>query len=98
MGNFYLLLILVLIILSYSDLIVGVSIDALNSLNILLTSKSIPIRSLFWAAGFGILFGVIFSGGMREIARNGIFYTEKFSFFEILVIYLSVIIAGDFYS
>jgi phosphate/sulfate permease len=96
MESFYLLLVIVLIVLSVSDLIVGVSIDALNSLNTVFSSRSIPTWIILGAAGSGILIGVTFSGGMLEVARNGIFRPEQFSFSELIIIFLSVIIAGVF--
>lgn len=92
MANLYLLLIILLIVLSVSDLIVGVSIDAINSLYSVITSKVVPVIYILGAAGLGILLGVNFSGGMMEVARNGIFRPEQFAFSEILDIFLSVII------
>ena len=93
MENFYLLLIIVLFILTVSDLIVGVSVDALNSLNTSFASKSVPRWLLFGLAGPGILFGLTFSGDMTEVARNGIFHPDQFLYSEIMTIFLAVMIA-----
>lgn len=93
MENIYLLLLIVLFALSVSDLIVGVSIDALNFLNTSFASKASPAWLIFGVTGLGILFGVTFSGGMQEIARTGIFYPDQFVFSEIIVIFLVVLIS-----
>lgn len=93
MENFYLLLIIVLFILTVSDLIVGVSVDALNFLNTSFASKSVPRWLLFGLAGPGILFGLTFSGGMMQVARNGIFHPDQFLYSEIMTIILAVMIA-----
>jgi phosphate/sulfate permease len=96
MGNIYLLLLIVLIVLSVSDLIVGVSIDALNSLTNAFTSKFSPAWLIFGVAGSGILLGLTISGGMTDIARNGIYYPQQFNFSEIVVIFMAVLISDLF--
>ncbi len=96
MEIYYLLLLIVLILLSVSDLIIGIRIDILNSLNTLLTSKSIPSRSVFWAAGLGILLGISISGEMMEVSRNGIFQPDKFPFYEVMIIFITVIVTVIF--
>ena len=93
MENFYLLLVVVLFVLSVSDLIVGVSVDALNFLSTSFALKSAPIWLIFALAGLGILLGLIFSSGMTEVARNGIFHPDQFLFSEVMTIFLAVLIA-----
>ncbi len=92
MENFYLLLVVVLFALAVSDLIVGVSNDAVNFLNSSFGSKSAPKWLIFTVAAFGILLGVTFSSGMMEVARKGIFHPDMFVFSEIMVIFLAVMI------
>ncbi len=92
MENFYLLLIVVLFALAVSDLIVGVSNDAVNFLNSSFGSKSAPKWVIFTVAALGILLGVTFSSGMMEVARKGIFHPDMFVFSEIMVIFLAVMI------
>jgi phosphate/sulfate permease len=93
MENIYLLLVIVLFALAVSDLIVGVSVDALNFLSTSFALKSAPRWMIFALSGFGILLGLIFSGGMTEVARNGIFHPDQFLYPEIMTIFLAVMIA-----
>lgn len=93
MENFYLLLIIILFLLAISDLIVGVSNDAVNFLNSAVGSKAAPLKILMLVAAAGVLAGTVFSGGMMEIARSGIFYPDKFTFADIMLIFLAVMIA-----
>lgn len=92
MESVYLILILVLFVLAISDLVVGVSNDAVNFLNSAVGSKAAPIKILMLIAALGVLAGTIFSGGMMEIARSGVFYPDKFTFADIILIFLAVMI------
>lgn len=89
---FYLILIVVLFALAISDLVVGVSNDAVNFLNSAIGSKAAPKWVIFAVASIGIMVGSSFSSGMMEIARSGVFYPDKFVFSEIMVIFLAVMI------
>lgn len=92
MESIYLILIIVIFLLAFSDLIVGVSNDAVNFLNSAVGSKAAPIKILILVAAAGVLVGTVFSGGMMEIARSGIFYPDKFTFADIMLIFLAVMI------
>ena len=92
MENFYLILVVVLFALAISDLIVGVSNDAVNFLNSAIGSKAAPKWVIFLMASAGILVGATFSNGMMEVARKGIFHPDMFFFAEIMVIFLAVMI------
>ncbi len=92
MENIYLILVLVLFIMAVSDLIVGVANDAVNFLNSAVGSKAASIKLIFAIASAGVLAGVLFSGGMMEVARSGIFNPDKFSFAEVMIIFLAVMI------
>jgi len=92
MENFYLILIVVLFALAISDLIVGVSNDAVNFLNSAIGSKAAPKWVIFFMASLGVLVGATFSNGMMEVARKGIFHPETFYFSEIMIIFLAVMI------
>ncbi|WP_347839010.1 inorganic phosphate transporter [uncultured Draconibacterium sp.] len=92
MENFYLVLVVVLFALAISDLIVGVSNDAVNFLNSAIGSKAAPKWVIFLMASLGILVGATFSNGMMEVARKGIFHPDQFYFAEIMVIFLAVMI------
>ena len=92
MEKFYLILVIVLFALAFSDLIVGVSNDAVNFLNSAIGSKAAPKWVIFLMASLGVLVGATFSNGMMEVARKGIFHPEMFYFSEIMVIFLAVMI------
>lgn len=93
MEQYYLILVVVLFALAISDLVVGVSNDAVNFLNSAIGSKAAPKWLIFSVAGLGILIGATFSSGMMEVARKGIFNPDMFVFSEVMVIFLSVVIA-----
>ena len=73
MESYYLGLILLLSLLAVGDFIVGVSNDAVNFSNSAIGSKAISFRNLMILASIGILCGAVFSSGMMEVARKGIF-------------------------
>jgi len=88
----FILLVIVLIGLAISDLWVGVSNDAVNFLNSAIGSKSAPFWVIMVIASIGMLLGAVFSDGMMEVARNSIFHPAMFSFNEIMVIFLAVML------
>ena len=92
MENLYLLIVVVLIVLAISDLVVGVANDAVNFLNSAIGSKAAPLRVILFVAALGIIVGATFSSGMMEVARKGIFYPGQFSFANIMIIFLAVML------
>lgn len=92
MDSFYTLIIILLFVLAIADLIVGVSNDAVNFLNSAIGSKAIPMRTILTVAGIGVLVGTVFSSGLMEVARKGVFSPELFYFDEIIIIFLAVLI------
>lgn len=102
MENIYFLMIIALIVLAIADLVVGVSNDAVNFLNSALGSKAVSFRTIMIVASLGIAFGAIFSSGMMEVARKGIFVPGEFYFNEIMIIFLAVMITDilllDFFN
>jgi phosphate/sulfate permease len=80
----------ILVLLAISDLIVGVSNDAVNFLNSAIGSKAAPLKLILLIAALGVLFGATFSSGMMEVARKGIFYPGEYHFKEIMIIFLAV--------
>ena len=73
MDNLYLLMLVALAALAIADLIVGVSNDAVNFLNSAVGSKALSFKTIMIVASIGIALGAIFSSGMMEVARKGIF-------------------------
>jgi phosphate/sulfate permease len=102
MENLFLYILLALSVLAIADLIVGVSNDAVNFLNSAVGSKAISFRTIMIVASLGIAAGSIFSSGMMEVARKGIFNPELFFFDEIMFIFLAVMITDilllDFFN
>lgn len=92
MDQIYLFIVIFLFILAISDLMVGVSNDAVNFLNSAIGAKAAPFRIIMLVAILGILVGTTFSSGMMEIARSGIFFPSQFHFSEIMIIFLAVMI------
>ncbi len=92
MEIFYVIIIAVLFILAISDLIVGVSNDAVNFLNSAIGSKVAPLRVILLIATLGIIFGTTFSSGMMEVARKGIFNPGQFYFSDLMIIFLAVML------
>lgn len=80
-------------ILAIIDLVVGVSNDAVNFLNSAIGSKAISFKITMIVASLGVLIGAMFSSGMMEIARSGIFVPSMFSFNDVMIIFLAVMIA-----
>ena len=84
--------IIVLFALAISDLVVGVSNDAVNFLNSSVGSKVAPRRVIMVIASLGMLAGVMFSSGMMEVARKGIFHPQFFTMPELMAIFLAVML------
>ena len=70
MEAFYLILVIVLFGLAISDLIVGVSNDAVNFLNSAIGAKAAPFKIIMIVAALGVLVGATFSSGLMEVARK----------------------------
>ena len=66
MPTFYLIVVVILFALAISDLIIGVSNDAVNFLNSAIGSKAAPFKVIMTIAAMGILVGATFSSGMME--------------------------------
>lgn len=102
MDNIYLLMLVALAVLAVVDIVVGVSNDAINFLNSAIGSKAISLRTIMIVASLGIFIGAVFSSGMMEVARKGIFNPGSFYFDEIMVIFMAVIITDilllDFFN
>lgn len=92
MEVFYLVILGVLFLLAISDLIVGVSNDAVNFLNSAVGSKATGFKTILAVAALGIIVGCTFSSGMMEVARKGIFHPENFFFSELILVFLAVMV------
>jgi phosphate/sulfate permease len=102
MENIYMYMLIALAFLAIADLVVGVSNDAVNFLNSAIGSKAISFRTIMIVASVGVAVGAVFSSGMMEVARKGIFNPGEFMFNEIMVIFMAVMITDilllDFFN
>lgn len=81
-----------LAILASIDLMVGVANDAVNFLNSGIGSKAVSFKTLMIVASIGVALGALFSSGMMEIARSGIFNPSMFTFDDVMIIFLAVMV------
>ena len=89
----FLCIIIFLFILAVFDLSVGVSNDAVNFLNSAIGSKAASFKRILIVASAGVFIGAAMSNGMMDIARHGIFRPEHFSFYDIICIFMAVMVA-----
>ncbi|HNQ60266.1 MAG TPA: inorganic phosphate transporter [Bacteroidales bacterium] len=92
MESLYIIIVGFLFLLAIVDLIVGVGNDAVNFLNSAVGSKAAPFKIILAVAFVGVVTGTLFSSGMMEIARSGIFNPSMFYFNEVMYIFLAVMI------
>lgn len=92
MDPIYLIIVIILLGLAALDLVVGVANDAVNFLNSSIGSKVAPLWLILTVASVGVVVGALFSSGMMEIARSGVFYPEKFTFPAVMMLLLAVMI------
>lgn len=92
MDQIYIIIIVAVALLAIVDLIVGVSNDAVNFLNSAIGSKAVSFKTIMIVASLGIAMGALFSSGMMEIARSGIFKPSMFSFKDVMIIFSAVMI------
>ncbi len=102
MENIYLFMLIAITVLAVADIVVGVSNDAINFLNSAIGSKVLSMRTIMIVASLGIFIGAVFSSGMMEVARKGIFVPAQFEFGEIMLIFMAVMITDilllDFFN
>ncbi|CAN5265980.1 inorganic phosphate transporter [soil metagenome] len=102
MEDVYIVMLVALFALAITDLVVGVSNDAVNFLNSAIGSKAVPLRTILIVASLGVAVGAVFSSGLMEVARDGIFVPGKFYFEEVMIIFMAVMIADilllDFFN
>ncbi|MCW3784865.1 inorganic phosphate transporter [Plebeiibacterium sediminum] len=84
------LIIFALVVLGIIDLVVGVTNDAVNFLISAIGSKVAKRKYIYMIAAAGIIIGSMFSGGMMEVARKGIFNPEFFYLDQLLIIFVAV--------
>ena len=94
MSPLFTAIVVILALLAVMGIVVGVANDAVNFLNSALGSKVAPRRVILWVAAAGILVGTLTSSGMMEVARSGVFYPGQFSFQEIMMLFLGMMLGN----
>lgn len=81
-----------LFLLAAFDLLVGVSNDAVNFLNSAIGSRAASFKRVLTVASIGVFIGASMSNGMMDIARHGIFRPEHFAFYDLICIFMAVMV------
>lgn len=92
MDILFLCIIIFLFLLAVFDLSVGVSNDAVNFLNSAMGTKAASFKRIIIVASIGVFIGAAMSNGMMDIARHGIFRPEYFSFYDLICIFMAVMV------
>ena len=92
MDPLFLCVVAFLFLLAIFDLSVGVSNDAVNFLNSAIGSRAASFRRILIVASVGVFIGAAMSNGMMDIARHGIFRPEHFSFYDLICIFMAVMV------
>lgn len=88
----FLCIVIFLFLLAVFDLSVGVSNDAVNFLNSAVGSGAASFKRVLIVASIGVFIGAAMSNGMMDIARHGIFRPEHFSFYDLMCIFMAVMV------
>lgn len=88
----YLIIIVFLLVLAVVDLFVGVSNDAVNFMNSAIGAKVARFRTVLIVASVGIITGALLSAGMMDVARHGIMQPAYYSFREVMMLFLAVMV------
>lgn len=92
MLTIYLCIVIFLLSLAVFDLFVGVSNDAVNFLQSAVGAKVAKFRTILIIASFGVVLGAVMSSGMMDVTRHGIMNPAQFSFHEVMIIFLAVMV------
>lgn len=92
MEPIYLCIVVFLLCLAVFDLFVGVSNDAVNFLNSAIGAKVAKFRTVLIVASAGVAIGAVMSSGMMDVARHGIMQPSSFSFYDVMTIFLAVMV------
>ncbi len=92
METIYLCIVVFLLCLAVFDLFVGVSNDAVNFLNSAIGAKVAKFRTVLIVASAGVALGAVMSSGMMDVARHGIMQPANFTFYDVMTIFLAVMV------
>ncbi|MBQ5594380.1 MAG: inorganic phosphate transporter, partial [Alistipes sp.] len=89
-----LFIVITLALLAVMGIIVGVSNDAVNFLNSAFGSKAAKKNVILTIASIGVMVGVMTSSGMMDVARSGVFYPAMFTYQEIMILFLGMMLSN----
>lgn len=92
MDILFLIIVIFLFLLAVFDLSVGVSNDAVNFLSSAIGSRAASFRRVIIVAAIGVFVGAAMSNGMMDVARHGIFRPENLSFYDVIAIFMAVMV------
>ena len=92
MDLIFLGIVIFLFLLAIFDLSVGVSNDAVNFLSSAIGSRAATFKRVMIVASIGVFIGAAMSNGMMDIARHGIFRPENLSFYDVIAIFMAVMV------
>ncbi len=84
--------VIIICVFAIFDLIVWVSNDAINFLSPAVGSKAASYKVTIAIAAVGLLLGTMLGSGLMEVARKWIFHPQYFSYAEIIILFLTVMI------
>ena len=89
-----LFIVITLALLAVMGIIVGVSNDAVNFLNSAFGSNAAKKNVILTIAAVGVMVGVMTSSGMMDVARSGVFYPAMFTYQEIMILFLGMMLSN----
>ena len=92
MDLLFLGIVIFLFLLATFDLAVGVSNDAVNFLSSAVGSGAASFKRVLIVASIGVFIGAAMSNGMMDVARHGIFRPENLSFYDVIAIFMAVMV------
>lgn len=92
MDLLFLGIVIFLFLLAVFDLSVGVSNDAVNFLSSAVGSRAASFNRIVIVAAVGVFVGAAMSNGMMDVARHGIFRPENLSFYDVIAIFMAVMV------
>lgn len=93
MEYIYLIIVVFLLVLAVFDLFAGVSNDAVNFMNSAIGAKVARFKTIMIVASLGVLVGALMSSGMMDVARNGILQPASYTFHEVMIVFLAVMVS-----
>ena len=94
MSPLFIAIVVIMALLAVLGIVVGVPHDSIKCVSSAIGAKVATRRGILWIAAAGILVGTLTSSGMMEVARSGVFYPGQFSFSEIMLLFLGMMLGN----